>query len=186
MSNSTNVLNARVPSNTLVYVGRRKLRHDAEPNMNFEDTVAYDERIVPHTFINMGGVQVLDALEHAGGAQGCVVDTQKVVREKSTEAEVNAWRDSFDTLEQRVFVGEHAANASEAVLDELASGAPFVIINYHTAGSALEVPMQPVDMLNAVRERASLVYDAMLADLDEEQQLEKVVELYPQLVNMLN
>lgn len=176
-------LNERLPVGTYVYVGRRQLRHESEPNLKQEEMIETVPEAYPHTFIDFSGAKLADVLEHAGGKQGCVVDTQKVVRDKSTLAEVQAWRAAFtgETLEKVL----DSVELDEATYTSLASlGESYVVIKFATAGSKLDVPKQPKDMLREIKENATIIYEAMLANLDESEQLEKVEAIYTQLVSM--
>lgn len=183
-------LNERLPANTYIYVGRRTLRHEDEQDVNQEEREEYYPEQYPHTFINFGGATLKAVLEHAGGKQGCVVDTQKVVRAKHTLNEVNAWRDGF-TAELAVKVLNDCENVTEGdafkivgvdpETDEPYLDEPFVVIDFKTAGSKLSVPVQPKDLLEKMKTEATAVYEAMLANLSEEEQLERVEDVYHQL-----
>lgn len=173
-------LKTRIASGTLVYVGRRQLRHATEPNEKQEWMFENCPEAYPHTFVDFSGAKLLDVFEHAGGKQGCVVDTQKVVRDKSTINEVNAWRDTFDIAQWADRI-DGCVNIDETALDEIASGVPFVVIRFTESGAKLDVPMQPEDLLDHVKDVAPEIFAALFAGLSHDEQLVKVVEIQDQL-----
>ena len=142
--------------NGTVYFGKRTLRHDEEPSVrdlggNDELESEYPEAR-PHIFVKFDeGVSLKDALASASniinGSSGIVVQYQKEVRDNSTPAEVQAWRDKFtpDRLEGIVHEVENLSDQKlESVVDDIASGAPFVILT--TSEITLDVPKQVADM----------------------------------------
>jgi len=178
----------------LVYIGQRRIRHSSEPNLKQEELLQVCPEAVPHVFVDYAGARLARILQHAGGKQGCVVDVQKIVRDQSTMAEVTAWRaqfgpEYFSTKENNmVFFGgrvegkrRDADYIREAVLFDIVEGAPAVVLPFTTSGSALDVPMQPEDMLRLVREKAPILFEGLFHGLSEEEQLEKVADIADEL-----
>ncbi len=183
-----NLLNERFPANTFIYVGRRTFRHDSEPDVNQDERIEKYPEQYPHTFVDVSGSKVIDVAVHASGKQGVVVDVQKVIRpeKKTTIGQANAWRRAFvDNEELRKTVVMNCQNISDAEKQAIITDwEPYVVIDFKTAGTSLDIPLQPSDKLTAIKEQAPEVYEAMLANLDEEAQLEQATKLYDQLMAM--
>ena len=193
-------LNSRFPSGTYVYVGRRTFRHESEPEYKQEERLEKAPEQYPHTFVDFSGSKVLTVLEHAGGKQGVVVDTQKVVRPKDTHtlAQIDRWRKAYTSnLELAREVVENCTNLPKVEAEKIlvksvdeegnevySVGEPYVVIDFRSAGAKLDIPLQPIDKLNLIKERATLVYENMLAHLPEEEQLVQAVVLYDQLITL--
>lgn len=180
----------RIPQNTLVYIGRRTLRNDAEPDVNQDERVEKYPEQYPHTFVDFGGAKVVDVMGYAGGKQGCVVDTQKVVRDKHTLNEVNAWRERFDLEMFREAVWNNILNIEEVPIEEILVveddeeilGDPFVVIDFKTSGSKLSVPKQPKDILEIIKQ-VPILYEK-IEDMTEEEQLAEAPKLMDQLAKL--
>lgn len=148
----------------LAYIGRKMLRADDEPKFRGNDDYESREQYTsnwpearPHVFVQLDeGISLREALVTPSaslvGSSSVLVDYQKEVRDKSTPAEVNAWRDRF-TLERLPSI-DSVDNLTdenlETVYDRIeGTGEPYVVINADEV--SLDVPMQPADMLKKIR-----------------------------------
>ncbi len=161
-------LDRKLPIGSFIYVGRRIMRNDAEPQYKKEEALELNPESYPHTFIDFSGASMKEVMIHAGGKQGCVVDTQKIVREGSTLNEVLAWRKEFENMEE----------IPVSKLPEYVKGEPFVIINFQTAGTALDVPVQAADMLIEIERDAIEIWNMFFIGETLERQLEIAPGMY--------
>ena len=151
-----------------VYVGRATIRHESEPTISdlpggTKQLQAEYPECYPHILCEFHGLTFGDLMmEKAGlikGSSGLIVDYQKLVRDRSPLEQVEAWRSKFDSMdseEKTELVEETTSlvgNVYEEVLDDVLSGAPFVVL---TENVKLDVPLP----ISAKREKLAEIVDS--------------------------
>lgn len=168
----------KLPAGSIIYVGRRKLRHFDElediranhgKDVKLQLLIEEYPSQVPHVFIDFSGLTYEKAL--ASGGDSVVIQYQKLCRDKVTLNQLNVWR-------ERMF------EAGMDYSDDRVPPEDYLIV-LSAKNINLDVPLQPEDKLQIIKDKAPKVYDALLAGLDEEDKLKEASDVYDSLKAML-
>ena len=170
-----NILKSTFPKNTVIELGRRKIRtkkeSDSHVGLKAKQLESDHPQCYPPTWLDVSGMIVGKVLIQGGS--GYVVDEQKSVR-KLTAGQATEYRTSMVNKYPNL-AKKYATKNDEGETIHT----PFHVINCRTVGARID--LTGADKLEIIKDRAPDLYKVVFAGMNDEAKLANVDAIWDQL-----